>query len=106
VGCAMRVAGGHAREKRNDQWGVGELNERKAPRPSEANLIFPHPCEFINSNLPHCAVVRPTLDRNGGAQAAITSFTDDNLFQGQSSRFFKTVRELAEQADAAQRRVG
>jgi hypothetical protein len=71
----------------------------------QANLIFPHPCEFISSKLPHCAVVRPTLDRNGGAQAAIKSFTADRLFEGQSSRFFTTVMKLAEQADAAQRRV-
>jgi Ferritin-like domain len=72
----------------------------------QANLIFPTPAEFISPKLPHCAVVRPTLDQNGGARAAITSFTDDNLFQGQSSGFFKTVMELAEQADAAQRRIG
>jgi hypothetical protein len=72
----------------------------------QANLIFPTPAEFISPKLPHCAVVRPTLDHNAGARAAIKSFTADNLFRGQSSRFFKTVMELAEQADAAQRRNG
>ena len=72
----------------------------------QANLIFPHPCEFISSKLPDCAVVRPTLDTDGGAQAAIKSFTTDKLFQGQSAAFFRTVTELAQQADAAQRRVG
>src|SRR5580658_9096046 len=60
----------------------------------QANLIFPHPCEFISPKLPHCAIVRPTLDHNGGAVATIESFTADNLFAGQSSRFFKTVMEL------------
>ena len=72
----------------------------------QANLIFPTPAEFISPKLPHCAVVRPTLDQNAGARAAIKSFTADNLFRGQSSRFFKTVTELAEQADAAQRHNG
>ena len=45
------------------------------------NLIFPTPAEFISHKLPHCAVVRPTLDRNAGARAAIKSFTADNLFR-------------------------
>jgi Ferritin-like domain len=72
----------------------------------QANLIFPHPCEFISSKLPHCAIVRPTMDSISGARAAVKSFTDDNLFQGQSAGFFKTIMELADQADAAKRRVG
>jgi Ferritin-like domain len=72
----------------------------------QANLIFPHPCEFISSKFPHCAVVRPTLDRNAGARATIKAFTADKLFHGQSAAFFKTVKKLAEQADAAHRRVG
>ena len=67
----------------------------------QTNLIFPHPCEFISPNLPLCAIVRPTLVQFGGAQATITSFTNDGLFQGQSPAFFKTVRAIAEQADAA-----
>ena len=70
----------------------------------QANLIFPTPAEFISPKLPHCAVVRPTLDRNGGAVAAIKSFTADRLFEGQSAAFFRTVMELARKADAAQRR--
>jgi hypothetical protein len=72
----------------------------------QANLIFPTPAEFISRKLPDCAVVRPTLDQNAGARAAIKSFTDDNLFLGQSAGFFKAVKELAKEADAAQRRVG
>jgi Ferritin-like domain len=72
----------------------------------QANLIFPTPCEFISPKLPHCAIVRPTLDQNGGARAAIKSFTDDNLFLGQSAGFFKAAHALAKEADAAQRRVG
>ncbi len=72
----------------------------------QANLIFPTPAEFISPKLPHCAIVRPTLDQDGGAQATIKSFTDDNLFLGQSPGFFKAVNALAKEADAAQRRVG
>ena len=71
----------------------------------QANLIFPTPCEFISHKLPHCAIVRPTLDNDAGRRATIKSFTADNLFQGQSAAFFRTVTKLAEQADAAQRRV-
>jgi Ferritin-like domain len=70
----------------------------------QANLIFPTPAEFLSPKLPHCAVVRPTLDRNGGAVATIKSFTADRLFEGQSAAFFRTVMELARRADAAQRR--
>jgi Ferritin-like domain len=61
----------------------------------QANLIFPTPAEFISPKLPHCAVVRPTLDRNGGAVATIKSFTADRLFEGQSATFFRTLMELA-----------
>src|ERR1700683_1817898 len=41
----------------------------------QPSLIFPVPCEFISANLPHCAVIRPSDDRFGGAVATIASFT-------------------------------
>jgi hypothetical protein len=69
----------------------------------QPSLIFPVPCEFINPNLPHCAVIRPSDDRFAGAQAAVTSLTNDGLFTGQSTGFFRTLKQLAEEADAAQR---
>jgi hypothetical protein len=75
----------------------GELNQ--------TNLILPEPCEFLNGHLPACSIVRPTLDRNGGAVATINSFTADRLFEGQSPKFFKTIQQLARAADAAQRRA-
>jgi Ferritin-like domain len=75
----------------------GELNQ--------TNLILPEPCEFLHKNLPDCSIVRPTLDRNGGAVAAIDGFTADRLFEGQSPKFFSTVRHLAREADAAERQV-
>ncbi len=76
----------------------GELNQ--------TNLILPEPCEFLHKDLPDCSIVRPTSDLAGGAVATINSFTDDRLFEGQPSRFFRTVHELAAQADAATRHVG
>jgi hypothetical protein len=76
----------------------GELNQ--------TNLILPEPAQFLHTNLPACSIVRPTLDRDAGAMAAITGFTADRLFEGQSPKFFSTVHQLARQADAAQRQLG
>jgi len=42
-------------------------------------LIFPEPCQFISSSLPACSVIRPTLDQNAGAVAAVKALTDDQL---------------------------
>jgi hypothetical protein len=69
----------------------------------QPSLIFPVPCEFISANLPHCAVIRPSDDRFAGAQAAVTALTNDGLFTGQSQKFFQTLKQLAEEADAAHR---
>jgi hypothetical protein len=69
----------------------------------QPSLIFPIPCEFINANLPHCAVIRPSDDRFAGAQAAVTALTNDGLFIGQSKKFFQTLQQLAEEADSAHR---
>jgi Ferritin-like domain len=76
----------------------GELNQ--------TNLILPEPCKFLHPDLPDCSIVRPTLDELGGAVATIDSFTADRLFEGQSPKFFRTIRELAREADAAQRKLG
>jgi hypothetical protein len=73
----------------------GELNQ--------TNLILPEPSAFLRG-LPACSIVRPTLDQLGGAMATIESFTADRLFEGQSPKFFRTVRQLARKADAAQRK--
>ena len=69
----------------------------------QPSLIFPVPCEFISANLPHCAVIRPSDDRFAGAQAAVTALTNDGLFIGQSKKFFQTLQQLADEADAAHR---
>jgi TAT (twin-arginine translocation) pathway signal sequence len=70
---------------------------------TQPSLIFPVPCEFINPDLPHCAVIRPSDDRFAGAQATIASFTADGLFVGQSKQFLNLLHQMAEEADAAQR---
>ncbi|HEV7129633.1 MAG TPA: ferritin-like domain-containing protein [Ktedonobacterales bacterium] len=69
----------------------------------QTNLILPEPAQFLSTSLPVCSVIRPTLDQNGGAMAAIKGFTADLLFAGQSQKFFDAVNALAEAADAAQR---
>jgi hypothetical protein len=86
------------------------VNPNEPASPSNANnpliqpsLIFPVPCEFISKDLPHVAIIRPLDDRFAGAVATIASFTADGLFLGQSKEFFKTVNQLAEEADAARR---
>jgi hypothetical protein len=71
----------------------------------QPSLIFPVPCEFISSKLPHCAVIRPSDDRFGGAVATIVSFTQDGLFNGQSKRFLRILQQLAEEADSARREL-
>jgi hypothetical protein len=75
----------------------GELNQ--------TNLILPEPAQFLRKDLPVCSVVRPTLDEFAGAVATIKSFTADLLFEGQSPKFFRTVMELAREADEASRQV-
>lgn len=72
---------------------------------TQTNLILPEPCEFLRKDLPLCSVVRPTLDKNAGAVAAVKGLTADQLFKGQSPRFFSTLMRLAKAADAAQRHV-
>ena len=70
---------------------------------TQPSLIFPVPCEFINANLPQCAVIRPITDPVAGAMAAVAGLTASGLFTGQSKKFFKTLQALAAAADAATR---
>jgi hypothetical protein len=72
---------------------------------TQTNLIFPEPCNFLHKSLPAVSVIRPTLDRNAGAVAAVKALTADRLFKGQSPSFFRTLMQLAREADAAHRHV-
>jgi hypothetical protein len=69
----------------------------------QPNLIFPIPCEFINSKLPKVAIIRPLSDQFAGAMAAVASLTADGLFTGQSKQFLNTLTALAATADGANR---
>jgi hypothetical protein len=71
----------------------------------QPSLIFPVPCEFISSNLPLCAAIRPSDDKFAGAVAAIASFTADGLFIGRSSEFLSLLNQLAVAADQASRQL-
>ncbi|HET6219255.1 MAG TPA: hypothetical protein VFE27_19690 [Acidobacteriaceae bacterium] len=70
----------------------------------QPSLIFPVPCEFIDSSLPQVAIIRPLTDRFAGAVAVVASLTADGLFTGQSKQFLATLQQLAYEADAAVRR--
>ena len=71
---------------------------------TQTNLILPEPAKFI-PGLPDVSIVRPTLDENAGAGAAVRGLTADRLFKGQSAQFFSTVMQLAKAADAAVRQA-
>jgi hypothetical protein len=71
----------------------------------QPSLIFPVPTEFIDANLPRCAVIRPSSDKFAGAVAAANGFIADGLFKGQSPEFFTLLNQLATAADAATRQV-
>jgi Ferritin-like domain len=69
----------------------------------QPSLIFPVPCEFISSKLPHVAIIRPLTEEFSGARAAVASLTADGLFHGQSQKFLALLKTMAEEADAAVR---
>jgi hypothetical protein len=68
----------------------------------QTNLIMPEPCPFLSRKLPVCSIIRPT-ETNGIAMNVVNFLTSMGLFIGQSPAFFKLLRDLAEDADAARR---
>jgi hypothetical protein len=66
----------------------------------QTNLIMPEPCPFLSRKFPVCSIIRPT-NTEGAATAARNALTANGLFIGQSKEFFKALRELADEADAA-----
>jgi ferritin-like protein len=69
----------------------------------QTNKIMPEPCRFISDHLPRCSVIRPSRV-GSGAVAAVTGLTNSKLFDGQSDKFFATIKDLARAADRAFRR--
>jgi hypothetical protein len=68
----------------------------------QTNLIMPEPTAFLSKQLPACSIIRPTATQ-GAAMGAVKALTADGLFIGQSPEFFAFLRDLAEDADEAQR---
>jgi Ferritin-like domain len=68
----------------------------------QTNLIMPEPCPFLSRKLPPCSIIRPT-ETKGAAMGVVNFLTAMGLFMGQSSTFFKLLRDLAEDADDARR---
>jgi hypothetical protein len=70
----------------------------------QTNLIMPEPTIFLSRGLPPCSIVRPTATKRA-ASGALKFLTDMGLFVGQSPKFFAYLKDLAEDADKAQRRI-
>jgi rubrerythrin len=68
-----------------------------------ANLVMPEPTAFLDRKFPVCSIIRPT-DTEGAATGAVKGLTEDGLFRGQSKDFFRFLKELAAEADAARPR--
>src|SRR6476660_1704899 len=67
-------------------------------------LIMPEPCPFLSRSLPIVSIIRPTKTQ-GAAMAALRFLTAMGLFIGQSAGFFNYMKQLAQDADAAQRGI-
>src|SRR5437870_6635562 len=67
------------------------------------NLIMPEPCPFLSRNLPIVSIIRPT-NTEGVATGALAFLTAMGLFIGQSQAFFAYMKQLAQDADAAERK--
>src|SRR5213595_1815474 len=65
-------------------------------------LIMPEPCPFLDRSLPIVSIIRPT-NTEGAATGALAFLTAMGLFIGQSQGFFDYMKQLAQDADAAER---
>jgi len=72
------------------------------PETLQANLIMPEPCPFLNRSFPLCSIIRPT-ETKGIAMGAVNALTSDGLFIGQTPEFSELLKDLASDADQAQR---
>jgi hypothetical protein len=71
---------------------------------TKTNLIMPEPTVFLNRKFPVCSIIRPT-NTEGAAMGALEALTNDGLFIGQSAAFFRELKDLARDADAAKAHV-
>jgi len=74
----------------------------------QTNLIMPEPTFFLDKKFGRCSIIRPT-ETQGAAMGALQSLMDDGLFIGHTSKsgksdgFIELLKDLAEDADEAQR---
>src|SRR5262249_34267986 len=68
----------------------------------ETSLIMPEPVPFLSRKFPVCSIIRPT-ETQGAAMGALQALKANGLFIAQSPPFFELLRDLAEDADEAQR---
>ena len=68
----------------------------------DKSLIMPEPCPFLSRSLPIVSIIRPT-NTEGAATGALAFLTAMGLFIGQSQGFFDYMKQLAQDADAAER---
>ena len=70
---------------------------------------MPEPTVFLDPKLGPVAIIRPTSTAQGGAVVSVVSFANDGLFldatNGKNAGIVNALMELAETADAAQRRI-
>jgi hypothetical protein len=75
----------------------------------QTNLIMPEPTLFLEPKLGPVAIIRPSSTQQAGAVASVMSFANDGLFldptNGKNTGIVDLLLELAEAADAAQRKM-
>ena len=81
-----------------------DLKNGPQPELLQANLIMPEPTVFLSKKFPVCSIIRPTA-KNGIAMGAVNSFLNDGLFIDQSPNFLAFIRDLAQEADEAERQL-
>jgi len=79
-------------------------NDIPQPESLQSNLIMPEPTVFLSKKFPVCSIIRPTA-RKRVAMGAVDALTKDGLFIGQSPDFFEFLKDLAHEADEAEREL-
>jgi hypothetical protein len=74
------------------------------PESLQSNLIMPEPTVFLSKKFPVCSIIRPTA-KKGIAMGAVNGLTNDGLFINQTPDFFAFLRDLAKEADEAERQL-
>jgi hypothetical protein len=81
-----------------------DLKTPPQPESLQGNLIMPEPTVFISKKFPVCSIIRPTA-KKGIAMGAVNGLTKDGLFINQSPNFFEFLKDLAHEADEAEREL-